>query len=1086
MRDMLNWLKNTRLFTITLAVIWLFLLYFSYIRSVDTIDQNIYSLARNEAESHFDKDLLYRRWAATEGGVYVPISERIPSNPYLKVPNKDVETTTGEKLTLVNPAYMTRLVHELQLKGNNVKGHITSLNPIRPENKPDEWEKNALKLFEEGSREFHSLENENGKPIFKFMAPLITEQPCLKCHSVQGYKVGDIRGGISISLPYAKFAAIAEKQKSDNLIFYLSLALVGLLAIYLTTVLTEKYKKKLETEVKRIQEKEERQVKRLTEIRLSLSEYASSNKLSDVLTKALDDISELVESSIGFYHFVGEDQKTLSLQQWSSRTLKEFCKAEGKGQHYSIDKAGVWVDCVHQKKPVIHNDYASLEHKKGMPEGHAEVVRQLVVPVMRNGNVVAILGVGNKKTNYTEIDADIVSYLADVTWGIISQKKIEKELEIERRRLESIIEGTNVGTWEWNVQTGETAFNERWAEIIGYTLDELQPININTWGKFAYPDDLMKSSELLEKHFKDELPYYDFECRMKHKNGNWIWVHDRGRVVTWTDDGKPLMMYGTHSDITNRKNIEEQLRGSEERHRLLTENATDVIWTMDMQGKFTYISPSVEKLRGYSVEEVMQQTPEQVLCPGSLKYMLEGLKEATEILQKGGNFPTFRGELEQPCKDGSTVWTEATISGMYKANNEFIGMVGVTRDISERKQFEKQIKVSEERLKLIIENSPVGIFFYDTSRKIHVCNNTFANIIGAPKEKIIGLDMSNLPDKNVVDCTIKTLKGEPAYFEDTYTAITSGKSSFLRAIFTPVFSYDNNILGGIAIVEDFTERKQLEEQIKNYALELEKINEDLVASKSLIEESLYEKNKLVEELIKAKEELEILNSEKDKFFSIIAHDLRSPFQSFLGLTGIIAASINEFTIEQLSTFMNEMNAKANNLFKLLKNLLEWAKMQRDSYAYEPKEMNLYELALQNIVMIESYSKQKEITVINNLTEDTRAYADENMINSVFANLLSNAFKFTRQNGKVEITCRKIENNMIEISVADSGIGMPVYILNNLFKIQEKVGRTGTDGELSSGLGLLLCKDFIEKHNGKIWAESEEGKGSTFKFTLPGV
>ena len=126
-------------------------------------------------------------------------------------------------------------------------------------------------------------------------------------------------------------------------------------------------------------------------------------------------------------------------------------------------------------------------------------------------------------------------------------------------RLESILEATHVGSWEWNVQTGETVFNEVWADIVGYTLEELAPISITTWETLAHPDDLKQSRELLERHFEGKLPYYDCEIRMKHKDGHWVWVHDRGRVITRTDDGKPLMMFGTHTDITERKKAEEGL-----------------------------------------------------------------------------------------------------------------------------------------------------------------------------------------------------------------------------------------------------------------------------------------------------------------------------------------------------------------------------------------------------------------------------------------------------------------------------------------------------------------------------------------------
>ncbi|MBU4262532.1 MAG: GAF domain-containing protein [Proteobacteria bacterium] len=174
----------------------------------------------------------------------------------------------------------------------------------------------------------------------------------------------------------------------------------------------------------------------LLRLRVRILEFAAAHRLEELLRKILDEVEDLTGSSISFYHFVESDQKTLTLQAWSTRTSREFCKAEGKGLHYSIDQAGVWVDCVQQRQPVIHNDYASLPHRRGMPPGHAEVVRELVVPILRVGRVVAILGIGNKSVDYTPKDVEIASYLADVAWEITERKMAEEEV----RRLNAELE----------------------------------------------------------------------------------------------------------------------------------------------------------------------------------------------------------------------------------------------------------------------------------------------------------------------------------------------------------------------------------------------------------------------------------------------------------------------------------------------------------------------------------------------------------------------------------------------------------------------------------------------------------------------
>jgi PAS domain S-box-containing protein len=173
---------------------------------------------------------------------------------------------------------------------------------------------------------------------------------------------------------------------------------------------------------------ERKQAEDMLEARLQLIDFSTHHSLEELLQDTLDKACAMTESPIGFYHFVEADQKTLSLQAWSTRTLQEFCHAEGKGMHYPVEQAGVWADSVRQKKAIIHNDYPSLENRKGLPAEHAEVLRELVVPILREEQVVAILGIGNKPQLYTEKDVEIVTYFADVAWEIAERKRAEQQL----------------------------------------------------------------------------------------------------------------------------------------------------------------------------------------------------------------------------------------------------------------------------------------------------------------------------------------------------------------------------------------------------------------------------------------------------------------------------------------------------------------------------------------------------------------------------------------------------------------------------------------------------------------------------------
>jgi PAS domain S-box-containing protein len=312
---------------------------------------------------------------------------------------------------------------------------------------------------------------------------------------------------------------------------------------------------------------EHRRAEGTVRLRLRLFEFAANHSLDELMQKALDEIGEITNSPIGFYHFVEADQNTLSLQAWSTRTLQEFCKAEGKGLHYSIDEAGVWVDCVHQRKPVIQNDYAALPHRKGMPAGHAEVKRELVVPTMREGRIVSILGVGNKPLDYDEKDVELVAYVADVVWNIIERKRAEAQLRdyqrqleaqnLELRKLSLAIEQSG-STIVITDTTGAIQYaNPRFEETTGYTLNEARGQNPR----------ILKSGEQSADFYRvlwDTITggqIWRGEFHNKRKDGSLYWesatiapVHDAAGQIT--------NYIGIKEDVTARKQIEEELRQS--------------------------------------------------------------------------------------------------------------------------------------------------------------------------------------------------------------------------------------------------------------------------------------------------------------------------------------------------------------------------------------------------------------------------------------------------------------------------------------------------------------------------------------------
>jgi signal transduction histidine kinase len=238
------------------------------------------------------------------------------------------------------------------------------------------------------------------------------------------------------------------------------------------------------------------------------------------------------------------------------------------------------------------------------------------------------------------------------------------------------------------------------------------------------------------------------------------------------------------------------------------------------------------------------------------------------------------------------------------------------------------------------------------------------------------------------------------------------------------------------------------------------------------------------ELLRKNRELQEINVTKDKLFSIMAHDLRSPFTSLLGLTKIMTENIKTLSPEKIEKMAGILNKSARNLFNLLENLLQWARMQQGNISFNPESFLLFFEVSGCISSIFDSAENKGIEINLNIPDNLEVLADMHMFETVIRNVIFNAVKFTPKGGRITVSAKTTANNFAEISIRDTGIGMNNELMSKLFKLDEQTGRTGTEGEPTTGLGLIICKDFIERHGGKIWVESEEGKGSTFYFTFP--
>ena len=244
-----------------------------------------------------------------------------------------------------------------------------------------------------------------------------------------------------------------------------------------------------------------------------------------------------------------------------------------------------------------------------------------------------------------------------------------------------------------------------------------------------------------------------------------------------------------------------------------------------------------------------------------------------------------------------------------------------------------------------------------------------------------------------------------------------------------------------------------------------------------------EKRNLLNEVIKKNKELEELNKTKDKFFNIIAHDLKNSFNTILAFSEMLSDDNFNKQEEFFKTLVTIINSASWQAFKLLENLLEWSRAQTGRINFEPSQIILKDILTETIGLLSSTSKQKEIKIENFVPKNCEIFADRNMLTTIIRNLINNAIKYTKRGGVIQINASDNDRE-VEISVQDNGIGMNRETLSKLFRIDERNSKLGTEREGGTGIGLILCKEFVEKHQGKIWAESEINKGSKFIFTIP--
>lgn len=385
-------------------------------------------------------------------------------------------------------------------------------------------------------------------------------------------------------------------------------------------------------------------------------------------------------------------------------------------------------------------------------------------------------------------------------------------LTIEKEKLLSVLKGSNIGTWEWNIQTNETHHSEMWAEILGYTLVELHPITTQKWEQLVHPDDVGFSKLKISEYFERKSEYYEAEYRMKHKNGHWIWILDKGKVITWTENNEPLMMFGTHYDITEQKKINQ-------RNMLFIEQTPTAIAMFDKEMR--YLVASKKWKEDYHLtEEKIVGVSQYDLFPNIAVEWVDIYKKSLQGVASQGKDCLFIR------KDGSNMWLKWEIKPWYADNGAVAGVIIYSDDISQRKEIEEKLRLSEETFRGNFEHAAIGMGLLDVHGKWLKVNNSLAKLLGYTTEEFVKQSVKKLTHVEDLDSDLaliyELVAGKRSYYQLEKRFIKKDNTIISAILSTSIVRDENQEpLYFIIQIVDTTEQKKAKNELSESMSRLE-------------------------------------------------------------------------------------------------------------------------------------------------------------------------------------------------------------------------------------------------------------------------
>jgi PAS domain S-box-containing protein len=631
--------------------------------------------------------------------------------------------------------------------------------------------------------------------------------------------------------------------------------------------------------------------------------------------------------------------------------------------------------------------------------------------------------------------------MVGVAVDITERKMAELTLKESEERFRTFFEGSPDAIFLAETETGiiidanpaaSAMMKMPVSQIIGMHQTQIHPVGNEDFSQKMFQLDIQKQSGPDAKKSHENL--------VRCADGSLIPVEIMANIIHIK--GKSVIQ-GVFRNISERKQAEKALKDKEAHLSTLVQTIPDLIWVKDVNGVYITCNKMFESFFGATSAEIIGKTDYDFVSQELADFFR---KNDMLAIETGG--PRRNEEWITFASNGKQALLETIKSPMFDSTGTIIGVLGIGHDITHRHKAAEQLKQSELKYRTLIESMPDGVYRSTPEGKFVEANPAMVKILGyESQEDLMKIDIKTQLYFKPEDRESMVLIENPDDLDVYPLRKKDGSVVWVEDHGWYVKDGTGEILFHEGVLRDVTERKMAEIQLKKYS-----------------------------------EELQELNATKDKFFSIIAHDLKSPFNSVIGLSEIIKNEAKHLDIATIEQYAGMIYTTSNNTFRLLENLLEWARIQRSQIVMRPVSIILKNIVSDVVEIMVDKANSKMIAIINFIPDNLIAVADEDMLKTILRNLISNALKFTPVNGKVEISAF-MSKHEIEIAVKDNGVGIHTDDVEKIFKIGSNISKRGTQNEKGTGLGLLLCKEFVEKLGGKIWVESTVGIGSKFIFTL---